>query len=99
VQEVPEALQRQGWSASPWYLEQPHRHPALFAVEKRFGPADALIVAVHQEGDEFVVWSILQDEGMLRYGQVKGDRSSLQKALRLAQRVCEREDEEAENPM
>jgi hypothetical protein len=99
VQEVSETLQRQGWSASSWYLERPHRHPAVFAVEKQLGPEVWMIVAVHREVDEFVVWSIMREGERLQLGEVEGGRPTIDKAVRLVQRVCKREDEEGDGLM
>jgi hypothetical protein len=93
VKEVLDALLQQGWRASSWYVERPHSHPAVLAVEKQLGPEVWMIVAVHREVDELVVWSFLREGGRLQFGTVEGDRPTIQKALRLLQRACKREDE------
>lgn len=88
IAEILTDLQSKHWDMATWHIKIPERSQSIYSFQKTFHSGIDVIVSVHEENDEFVVWNSAEHRLSVPNDSIAGKAQSIEDALLLAQTCC-----------
>lgn len=88
ITEILTNLQSKHWDMATWHIKIPERSQSIYSFQKTFHSGVDVIVSVHEENDEFVVWNSAEHRLSVPNDSMAGKAQSIEDALLLAQTCC-----------